>query len=137
MTKVDVKKGSYGEYLFYRMQVLHDFNQDVYILFTRWGRIGEDGSYQNTPFSKKEDCIKEFKKVFHDKSHNDWDKKDSFEKKPHKYKLLDIENKKNVKDYIKPIDFKDPNLKPSELAVEIQGVFKAIANVDLYKKCMR
>jgi len=27
----------YGQYLFYKMQLLHDTNQDVYLILTRWG----------------------------------------------------------------------------------------------------
>ena len=43
LTKVDLRNGLYGDYLFYRMQLLHDSNRDLYVVFTRWGRIGEDG----------------------------------------------------------------------------------------------
>ena len=46
MTKVDVKMGGYSENLFYVMQILHQKNRDVFILFTRWGRIGEIGMFQ-------------------------------------------------------------------------------------------
>ena len=43
LTKVDLKNGIYGDYVFYKMQLLHDSNRDLYIVFTRWGRIGEPG----------------------------------------------------------------------------------------------
>ena len=43
LTKVDLKNGIYGDYVFYKMQLLHDSNRDLYIVFTRWGRIGETG----------------------------------------------------------------------------------------------
>jgi len=43
MTKVDVSSGGWCQYVFYRMQVIHEKNRDVFILFTRWGRIGESG----------------------------------------------------------------------------------------------
>lgn len=43
MTKVDVGNGVYSENVFYKMQVLHELNRNVYILFTRWGRIGTSG----------------------------------------------------------------------------------------------
>jgi predicted DNA-binding WGR domain protein len=45
MTKVDVKNGMYSENVFYRMQVLNEKNRNVFILFTRWGRIGTSGQY--------------------------------------------------------------------------------------------
>mmetsp|Transcript_16327 Transcript_16327/g.14000 ORF Transcript_16327/g.14000 Transcript_16327/m.14000 type:complete len:138 (+) Transcript_16327:7196-7609(+) len=72
MTKVDIKRGEFGEYLFYRMQVIHEKNRDVYYMLNRWGRIGEDGMHQETPYPSKEDCIKEYCKIFKDKSGNDW-----------------------------------------------------------------
>jgi len=46
MTNVDLKNGIYGDSLFYKMQILHDSNKDLYIVFTRYGRIGEDGMNQ-------------------------------------------------------------------------------------------
>ena len=43
MTKVDLKNGLYSENVFYKMQILHEKVRGVFILFTRWGRIGEEG----------------------------------------------------------------------------------------------
>ena len=43
LTKVDLKNGVYGDYVFYKMQLLYDTNRDLYVVFTRWGRIGEVG----------------------------------------------------------------------------------------------
>lgn len=43
LTKVDLKNGIYGDYVFYKMQLLYDTNRDLYVVFTRWGRIGEEG----------------------------------------------------------------------------------------------
>ena len=43
MTKVDLKNGIYGDFVFYRMQLLFDRVRELYVVFTRWGRIGEDG----------------------------------------------------------------------------------------------
>lgn len=43
LTKVDLKNGIYGDYVFYKMQLLHDSNRDLYVVFTRYGRIGENG----------------------------------------------------------------------------------------------
>ena len=74
MTKVDVKNGHYSENVFYRMQVIHERNRNVYILFTRWGRIGTPGQFQMTPFESQEEAIKEFNKIFSQKAGNDWRK---------------------------------------------------------------
>ena len=43
LTKVDLRNGIYGDYVFYKMQLLHDSVRDLFVVFTRWGRIGEQG----------------------------------------------------------------------------------------------
>jgi hypothetical protein len=43
MTKVDLKNGWYGDYTFYKMQMVYDSNRDLFIVLTRYGRIGEEG----------------------------------------------------------------------------------------------
>jgi hypothetical protein len=42
MTKVDLKNGYYGDYTFYKMQMVYDSNRDLYIVL---GRIGEEGMH--------------------------------------------------------------------------------------------
>jgi len=134
MTKVDVKVGGYGEYLFYVMQVLLEKNRGVYILFTRWGRIGETGAFQQTPFGTKEECIAEFNKIFKDKSGNLWEDKDNFQKVPRKYQLLKFERRVKHTDYLKPFDLEDKNLPETDLEKEVKSVIQGITSVKLYKK---
>jgi len=43
LQKVDLKNGLYGDYVFYKLQLVHDTNRDLFIVLTRWGRIGEEG----------------------------------------------------------------------------------------------
>mmetsp|Transcript_45750 Transcript_45750/g.33451 ORF Transcript_45750/g.33451 Transcript_45750/m.33451 type:complete len:83 (+) Transcript_45750:742-990(+) len=46
MTRVEIGKFQPGgDYLFYRMQLVRDRGRDLCMLFTRWGRIGEDGAF--------------------------------------------------------------------------------------------
>ena len=40
-----MRNGIYGDYVFYKMQLLHDTNLDLYIVLTRYGRIGEEGMH--------------------------------------------------------------------------------------------
>ena len=42
LTKANIENFA-GQYLFYRMQLLHDKNRDLYLIYTRWGQIGENG----------------------------------------------------------------------------------------------
>ena len=53
-------------------QVVYHKIQDLYILFTRWGRVGDSGQYQHTPFQKKSEAITEFGKMFRSKTGNYW-----------------------------------------------------------------
>ena len=69
LTKTDVSYGTYGLYNFYRMQIIkHKSKNNLYFLFTRWGRIGiDEGQHQLTPYSTFDECRKEFLKVFREK----------------------------------------------------------------------
>ena len=64
LTKVILKNGIYGDYVFYKLQMLYDSIRDLYVVFTRWGRIGEDGMNQRTPFNKVDEAKKEFSTIF-------------------------------------------------------------------------
>jgi hypothetical protein len=41
MVKTDIKKGEYSGNTFYKMQLLYEYNREVFFLYTRWGRVGE------------------------------------------------------------------------------------------------
>lgn len=45
LTKVDLGNGFYGDYVFYKMQLLFDTNRELYVILTRYGRIGEEGMH--------------------------------------------------------------------------------------------
>jgi len=52
------------------MQVVHEKVKDLFILFNKWGRIGEydEGQYQRTPFRNLADAIAEWSKIFKSKT---------------------------------------------------------------------
>ena len=58
--------------MFYKISALHNHVQGVYILWTRWGTVGEDGQYQRTPYSTRDECVAEFLKVFKSKTSFPW-----------------------------------------------------------------
>ena len=62
--------------------------QKLFVLFTNWGRIGEEGKYQQTPFSRSEAASKEFEKIFKSKTGNSWAERKNFFEKAKKYKLV-------------------------------------------------
>jgi len=84
--KVDLKR---DEMRFYHLQLVYETNKDLFVLFTRWGEIGETGMFQRTPAENKDAGLKEFCKVFREKTGNVWSPTDMvFERKPNKYQLL-------------------------------------------------
>ena len=87
MSRVDLNMGQWSGNTFYKMQLVRDFNRDVHFVFTRFGRVGTAGQYQLTPYGRKEEAVKEFKKIFKSKSGNDWENKGHFEKQPKKYRI--------------------------------------------------
>ncbi|CAF4454276.1 unnamed protein product, partial [Adineta steineri] len=92
---------------FYRMQIIkHKSKNNLYFLFTRWGRIGDaEGQYQLTPYSTLDECRKEFLKVFREKTGNAWKDTNQFEIKPKKYTLIKL-NEREIHKYSNvPIDF--------------------------------
>ena len=54
------------------VQIVHQKGKDLCILFTRWGRIGDRGQHQKTPFPTFTEARKEFCKIFRAKSGNNW-----------------------------------------------------------------
>lgn len=63
MVKVEISHGFYSGNTFYRMQLLRDKVRGVIVLFTNWGRTGDDGQYQHTPFGTLEEGKKSLKNL--------------------------------------------------------------------------
>ncbi len=65
-TKIDVNKYAVGQAVFYEMQILYEKNKKFYVLFTRWGRLGDTwgGQYQRTPFQTLMEAKAEWCKIF-------------------------------------------------------------------------
>ena len=107
LSKVDIKKNLYGKFVYYHIQLLVNEKRNIYNLITRWGRFGDSGQYQNTPFTDLNEAIKEFNKIFSSKTKNNWEEIKNnlnlFEKKENKYELLKLTNEKpeinNIMDY--------------------------------------
>jgi len=135
LTKVDLKNGIYGDFVFYKMQLLYDSVRDLYVVFTRWGRIGEAGMNQRTPFPKLEDAQKDFCTIFKSKTGNDFTDLDNFQRVKKKYDIARV-NYVTVshKDYLAPFDFK---IAPkSKLERNVQNLIEEIGNVTMYMKAM-
>ncbi|TYZ59031.1 hypothetical protein PybrP1_005256 [[Pythium] brassicae (nom. inval.)] len=88
LTKVDVRNGRFGLNVFYRLQLVTDEIQGLFVVFTNWGRIGETGKFQNTPFRAAEDAVAEFKKIFRAKTGTHWGDRAAFAAQRGKYNLV-------------------------------------------------
>ena len=138
MTKVDLKNGPYGDYVFYKLQMLHDTNRDLYVVLTRYGRIGETGMNQRTPFNELDEAKKEFSTIFKLKSGNEWETaRDEFEAKPKKYNLVQV-HYSNVKhtDYLAPIDYENCMKATEPLDKHTGNLVEVISNVTMYQRAI-
>jgi predicted DNA-binding WGR domain protein len=131
LLKVDLKNGIYGDYVFYKMQLLYDRNRDLYVVFTRWGRIGETGMNQRTPFNNVEEAKQDYRKMFKAKTSNNYDDLDNFVKQKKKYNLARINYvTTDYKDYLSPFDYtKCPK---TILSPSIYDLFEEMSNVTMY-----
>ena len=95
MTKIDLgNQGRWAEFNFYQLQLIQLKTTSLFVVFTRWGRIGTDGMYQQTPFRNFDDAYDEFCKIFKQKSGNDWKKITSdadIVAVPKKYQLVTLD----------------------------------------------
>ena len=137
LTKVNLQNGIYGEYMFYFIQLVHDLGKDMYIVTTQFGRIGEEGANQRSPFNRLDDAKNEFAKIFKSKTGNSWEERANFERIKGKYMLLSY-NKVQLKpnELLKPFDYKKcPESKLDNL--ELQELLKAFTDSSIIAKAFK
>jgi predicted DNA-binding WGR domain protein len=72
LSKIEVRSLLNDTYNFYKMQIIYHKVKDIYVLFTKWGRIGDTGMYQNTPYQTLAEAAVSFSKIFKSKTGNAW-----------------------------------------------------------------
>ena len=137
MVKVDVTHGYFSGNTFYKMQILREKIRDVYVLFTRWGRVGTQGQFQQTPFSKLEDATKEFCSVFKSKSGNAWEDRHNFVKSSRKYRLVPFVAKTKFENYIKIFNYHDSKIPRSRLAKEVYQLLRRVCNYKIVTNALK
>jgi ankyrin repeat protein/predicted DNA-binding WGR domain protein len=88
LIKVEIKYGHYSENVYYVMQICRDQTRNIYLLLTNWGRVGTSGQYQQTPFFTLDEALTEYKKIFKEKTGNDYSSDAEFVKKQGKYRVI-------------------------------------------------
>lgn len=128
LSKVDVSQGCWGMYNFYRLQIVYQKGIDLYILFTRWGRIGDSGQYQHTPFQAKSEAVAEFCKVFKSKTGNTWASVKSFVNHPKKYRIVERESNPTK---TRKVEFCLKSDIPSKMPKALQELMKEMSSVSM------
>lgn len=131
MTKVDVAYGAMGLNLFYKLQVLHDTIRGVWVLWTRYGGIGQEGQFQATPFSTAAVAVKEFETLFKQKTSNEWSMRTSFAKVPGKWRYHDIAAHRPVElsNVLRPFTPQELAAKPLKMSKPVAELLAELSDV--------
>eukprot|EP00727_Mastigamoeba_balamuthi_P010035 m51a1_g5654 putative poly [ADP-ribose] polymerase (2347) ;mRNA; r:873460-881811 len=122
LNKVDIRALRFGVNLFYRVQLLRIPGNNSYILWTRWGRVGDDGNHQQTPIPDIESAMREFNAVVRQKSA--------------KYRRVVLETKKSAKELLKPFSEEDLKKRSPILSPGIKDLFKQITDMSYMRSAM-
>ncbi|NXV72942.1 PARP3 polymerase, partial [Atlantisia rogersi] len=74
---------------FYIIQLLE--HSGAYSVWSRWGRVGEEGQSKLMPSASLEAAKKDFEKKFREKTKNSWAARESFVAQPGKYTLIEVQ----------------------------------------------
>lgn len=109
------------------MSIIYNKVLNINILWTRWGKHGDEGQHQKTPFLNLEEAVIEFKKIFKSKTANLWENcRTTFVQKQNSYGVLKKFNypKDNI---LQDFDFLNSTL-PTHLPLEVSNTMKLICN---------
>ncbi|XP_032421927.1 poly [ADP-ribose] polymerase 2 [Xiphophorus hellerii] len=122
---------------YYLIQLLEDGGAKAYSVWMRWGRVGKVGQNSLTPCGA--DLLKAkdiFKKKFLDKTKNEWDHRESFEKVAGKYDLVFMDYAANEKEEnITTVDVA-PRKQPSKLEAKLQSLLELICDLRAMEECV-
>ncbi|XP_068248872.1 poly [ADP-ribose] polymerase 2-like isoform X2 [Palaemon carinicauda] len=126
---------------YYLIQLLKADDKNAYSVWMRWGRVGANG--QNSLQACGGDLEKAkniFMKKFSDKTRNDWDSRDSFEKVPGKYDLLamDYSKEDQTDSAIKAVDKIKEERKKIESKLEecVRALIEIICDVRVMEEAV-
>lgn len=121
------------------MQLVLDRSRDLPILLTRWGRIGEEGAFQKTPFSSIREAVNEFKFVFKQKTGSNWCPRDKFQRQWGKFQLM-RSNYVTIdqQNYLLPFTSEQHAYPSENVNSEDQvEILREICDVDTYLKALK
>ncbi|XP_025247792.1 poly [ADP-ribose] polymerase 2 isoform X1 [Theropithecus gelada] len=125
---------------YYLIQLLEDDAQRNFSVWMRWGRVGKMGQHSLVTCSGNLNKAKEiFEKKFLDKTKNNWEDREKFEKVPGKYDMLQMDYATNTQDEEetkKEESLKSPLKPESQLDLRVQELIKLICNVQAMEEMM-
>ncbi|XP_042557039.1 poly [ADP-ribose] polymerase 2 [Dipodomys spectabilis] len=125
---------------YYLIQLLEDDAQRNFSVWMRWGRVGKVGQHSLVACSGDLTRAKEiFQKKFFDKTKNNWEDREKFEKVPGKYDMLQMDYATNTQeeDETKQYQSLSDALKPpSKLDLRVQELIKLICNIQAMEEMM-
>ncbi|XP_075805450.1 poly [ADP-ribose] polymerase 2 isoform X3 [Microtus pennsylvanicus] len=124
---------------YYLIQLLEDDAQRNFSVWMRWGRVGKTGQHSLVTCSGDLNKAKEiFQKKFLDKTKNNWEDRENFEKVPGKYDMLQMDYAASAQDEDKVKQEESlETLKPeSKLDLRVQELIKLICDVKTMEEVM-
>lgn len=125
---------------YYLIQLLEDDAQRNFSVWMRWGRVGKTGQHSLVACSGDLNKAKEiFQKKFLDKTKNNWEDREKFEKMPGKYDMLQMDyasSTQNEEETKKEESLKSPLKLESQLDLRVQELIKLICNVQAMEEMM-
>ncbi|XP_061111087.1 poly [ADP-ribose] polymerase 2 [Conger conger] len=124
---------------YYLIQLLQDDNGKNYSIWTRWGRVGKTGQSSLVSCGSNLTQAKDlFKKKFSDKTKNEWEDRDSFEKVPGKYDIVFMDYGNNQEAEPKPETEVDGPAKKqaSKLDSKLQSLLELICDIKAMEECV-
>ncbi|KGN57935.1 poly [ADP-ribose] polymerase 1 isoform X1 [Cucumis sativus] len=120
---------------YYILQIIQDDKSSDCYVFRKWGRVGNEkiGGVKLEEMTKS-DAIREFKRLFLEKTGNPWEaweQKLNFEKQPGRFFPLDIDYGVN-----KDMPKKPKNYPATKLAPQLAELMKMLFNVETYRAAM-
>uniref|UniRef100_A0A452R650 Poly [ADP-ribose] polymerase n=1 Tax=Ursus americanus TaxID=9643 RepID=A0A452R650_URSAM len=117
---------------YYLIQLLEDDAQRDFSVWMRWGRVGKMGQHSLVACSGDLNKAKEiFQKKFLDKTKNNWEDREKFEKVPGKYDMLEMDYTTTTQESLQS------PLKPeSQLDLRVQELIELICNVQAMEEMM-
>ncbi|XP_047446376.1 poly [ADP-ribose] polymerase 2 isoform X2 [Mugil cephalus] len=127
----------YNNNKYYLIQLLEDDGSKGYSVWMRWGRVGKVGQSSLTACGG--DLLKAknvFKKKFLDKTKNEWENRETFEKVNGKYDMVFMDYNTNEKEENQTTVDAAPKKNPSKLDAKIQSLLELICDLKAMEECV-